>query len=141
MSGASPRGTLYLVPTPLDFGVAADDALPPDLQQTLRRVEQLHLEQQAELEQLRAHLARLGPADRLVAVPFDHVPAPDPAGLLSATDATESAEPERATIAAPAASSPLPSLGSDPASVLARPAVSSCSAVTIAGPLWRSAAR
>ncbi len=36
-------------------------------------------------------LARLGPADRLVAVPFDRAPAPDPAGLLPATDATKSA--------------------------------------------------
>ena len=36
-------------------------------------------------------LARLGPADRLVAVPFDRFPVPDPAGLLSATDATKSA--------------------------------------------------
>ncbi len=31
-------------------------------------------------------LARLGPADRIIAVPFDRAPAPDPAGLLPATD-------------------------------------------------------
>ena len=36
-------------------------------------------------------LARLEPADRLVVVPFDRAPAPDPAGLLPATDATKSA--------------------------------------------------
>jgi Ca-activated chloride channel family protein len=36
-------------------------------------------------------LSRLGPADRLVAVPYDRTPAPDPAGLLPATDATKSA--------------------------------------------------
>ncbi|HYN41378.1 MAG TPA: VIT and VWA domain-containing protein, partial [Thermoanaerobaculia bacterium] len=36
-------------------------------------------------------LARLGPADRLVAVPFDRAPAPDPAGLLPATDAAKTA--------------------------------------------------
>ncbi|MBK9088382.1 MAG: hypothetical protein IPL90_04755 [Holophagales bacterium] len=36
-------------------------------------------------------LSRLGPADRLVAVPFDRAPTPDPAGLLPATDATKSA--------------------------------------------------
>lgn len=36
-------------------------------------------------------LARLGPADRLVVVPFDRAPAPDPAGLVPATDAAKSA--------------------------------------------------
>ncbi len=34
-------------------------------------------------------LARLGPADRIIAVPFDRAPAPDPAGLLPATDAAK----------------------------------------------------
>ncbi len=36
-------------------------------------------------------LARLGPADRLVVVPFDRSPAPDPAGLVPATDAAKEA--------------------------------------------------
>jgi Ca-activated chloride channel family protein len=36
-------------------------------------------------------LARIGPADRLVVVPFDRAPAPDPAGLLPATDAAKGA--------------------------------------------------
>ncbi|MBK8594865.1 MAG: hypothetical protein IPN83_04625 [Holophagales bacterium] len=36
-------------------------------------------------------LARLGPADRFVVVPFDRAPAPDPAGLLPATDAAKTA--------------------------------------------------
>lgn len=36
-------------------------------------------------------LARLGPEDRVVVVPFDRVPAPDPAGLVPATDAARSA--------------------------------------------------
>lgn len=36
-------------------------------------------------------LARLGPADRLVVVPFDRAPAPDPAGLLPANDAAKTA--------------------------------------------------
>ena len=36
-------------------------------------------------------LARLGPADRFVAVPFDSVPIIDPAGLLPATDTTKNA--------------------------------------------------
>jgi len=36
-------------------------------------------------------LARLGPADRLVAVPFDRAPAPDPAGLVPATEAAKRA--------------------------------------------------
>lgn len=36
-------------------------------------------------------LARLGPADRLVVVPFDRAPTPDPAGLVAATDAAKSA--------------------------------------------------
>ena len=36
-------------------------------------------------------LARLGPADRLVVVPFDRAPAPDPSGLVPATDAAKSA--------------------------------------------------
>lgn len=34
-------------------------------------------------------LDRLGPADRLVAVPFDRAPAPDPSGLVPATDAAK----------------------------------------------------
>jgi Ca-activated chloride channel family protein len=36
-------------------------------------------------------LSRLGPADRLVVVPFDRAPAPDPAGLAAATDAAKDA--------------------------------------------------
>lgn len=36
-------------------------------------------------------LSRLTSADRLVVVPFDRVPAPDPAGLLPATDAAKDA--------------------------------------------------
>jgi Ca-activated chloride channel family protein len=36
-------------------------------------------------------LARLTPADRLVLVPFDRTPAPDPSGLVPATDAARSA--------------------------------------------------
>ena len=35
--------------------------------------------------------SRLGPADRLVVVPFDRAPAPDPAGLAAATDAAKTA--------------------------------------------------